>query len=178
MEGGLHYPPAKCFEGEMSSCSGLHRDSRPQAAGARHLAAPIRGISQQGNKRLRSQFSLCSRNATRRGNARSFAVGRGFSRRSAGLGDRDGASQPLTRALGPRPTSAPSVAGGRSRLVQNRSVRQTRGRSAERKLYFPVASLDAICWPFLGFSCADRGPPTFRSKRQGETFNTRALCHA
>ncbi len=41
MGGGLHYPPAKCFEGEMSSRSGLHRDSRLQAAGARHLAAEV-----------------------------------------------------------------------------------------------------------------------------------------
>lgn len=32
---------AKCFEGEMSSRSGLHRDLRPQAAGARHLARPL-----------------------------------------------------------------------------------------------------------------------------------------
>lgn len=32
---------AKCFEGEMSSRSGLHRDLRPQAAGARHLACRI-----------------------------------------------------------------------------------------------------------------------------------------
>ncbi len=32
---------AKCFGGEMSSCSGLHRDLRPQAAGARHLERPL-----------------------------------------------------------------------------------------------------------------------------------------
>jgi len=34
----------------MSYCSGLHRDSRLQAAGARHLATPIQGISLQSNK--------------------------------------------------------------------------------------------------------------------------------
>ena len=32
---------AKCFEGEMSSRSGLHRDLRPQAAGARHLVSAV-----------------------------------------------------------------------------------------------------------------------------------------
>lgn len=37
LNGGLHCPPTKCFEGECRHLLGLHRDLRPQAAGARYL---------------------------------------------------------------------------------------------------------------------------------------------